>query len=670
MCNRLRTSIILLLYGFSFAAALDAQSQITGILNFFGSGSTITVVGGSTGTFSGIAGTTGTISASGIALNALPNLTFFTNTLSSGISTGTPGGTFVSQSISGVVYGQAPSAQFSYRGGFSALFQTGVRLPWCAPPSALNCPFTGNVFDLPNYSGSLTVLSVTLVDPIPTFPSPLSGVNFIDDGNVANASILAGSGRAVQGLAADGTARVLVRILATSIGQTFVVSVVKEDGQTLGTPPLEGGIATIAEANSGAFQSTAVATAVATSGSGNPVAFLVYRAPIDFVRPNNPADQAPAAARRQVFLNVQPENGTAIQAPIVIVRPPVILIHGFTGEPAVWANFQPVTSDSRLSVSIVDYSGPVAGDVSYINGIFPPVIGLFVSPLRKNMMGFVYNSKDVLEQIKGFIGNYAYPANGGTSVPVAVAQADIIAHSMGGLVTRIIPRAQWTSYYVPENWNQGYIHKVITIATPNLGSPLASATLLPRNVCSAWGLAMQGEAPIRSATIDGIAYEGGTESLCDTCNNGGMSDSLIALHRPAPLPSPMRIARVGGIMGASLYDAMTGSLGQIVSNLICLPLSPGYATDDIPQNYSALGWPMLMKGPSDGIVPVGSAADQFFLNVTAADGITWFNAIHGPGTLDLFPGMLYLTQQPTNLPARALALLNTPISDSVFVITQ
>jgi triacylglycerol esterase/lipase EstA (alpha/beta hydrolase family) len=57
----------------------------------------------------------------------------------------------------------------------------------------------------------------------------------------------------------------------------------------------------------------------------------------------------------------------------------------------------------------------------------------------------------------------------------AATQADMVGHSMGGLLIRGF--AQQPNYKALTNFMKGSIHRLITIGTPHFGSPLASILL-------------------------------------------------------------------------------------------------------------------------------------------------------------------------------------------------
>ena len=67
---------------------------------------------------------------------------------------------------------------------------------------------------------------------------------------------------------------------------------------------------------------------------------------------------------------------------------------------------------------------------------------------------------------------------------IATTQAVIVAHSMGGLLTRQhMADLGGLSNRRPDNFGQGDIHKFITMGTPHWGSPIAvAATDLLGNV--------------------------------------------------------------------------------------------------------------------------------------------------------------------------------------------
>jgi pimeloyl-ACP methyl ester carboxylesterase len=87
-----------------------------------------------------------------------------------------------------------------------------------------------------------------------------------------------------------------------------------------------------------------------------PLAFAVYRAPIDFARTS--VDNS-LGLYRDVTIHVGSVNGSG-DFPVRIVRPPVALIHGLWADWTTWDKFSPLVTghdhvDQRFSVFRVNY---------------------------------------------------------------------------------------------------------------------------------------------------------------------------------------------------------------------------------------------------------------------------------------------------------------------------
>ncbi len=187
--------------------------------------------------------------------------------------------------------------------------------------------------------------------------------------------------REVVGVAADGVARIVLRIPVTQAGQDVKVEVCgdKEDEATCGKMPVDeyGGMTllpTLVSAKS--FASNVVAKAGPVEGAEQH-AFAVYRSPLDFTRkaaagatgattPGCPPgyDRSDCeAASRSVFLRISYGTDQKRWQEVKIVRPPVFLIHGLTSNPKTWDTFKPlVGSVSPYLMTRADYQFPVQID--------------------------------------------------------------------------------------------------------------------------------------------------------------------------------------------------------------------------------------------------------------------------------------------------------------------
>ncbi len=125
--------------------------------------------------------------------------------------------------------------------------------------------------------------------------------------------------------------------------------------------------------------------------------------------------------------------------PIEIYRAPLMMVHG------LWGNIEAFSSlESQLDA----------------NGYYSPLLTYIVDYSATNAALF-YDNRNVIPSnintLFSFLRSYGYSAG----------KVDIVAHSMGGLISR---------YYLQSNAYQQKqdIHKLITINTPHSGSPLAN----------------------------------------------------------------------------------------------------------------------------------------------------------------------------------------------------
>ena len=192
------------------------------------------------------------------------------------------------------------------------------------------------------------------------------------------------------------------------------------------------------------------------------MAFAAYRAPLDFVR-SDPASRAmdQIAAQRSVSISITPQGGTSQPQQIMLVRPPVALVHGLWSPPSARDFLSPLvdansmTYDSRFSVTRLNYAAT-------------------------NAQGFTPNATLVLQQLDDFINIFK---TGSFGFSVAAVQADIVAHSMGGDIIRTF--ATLPRFLRLDNYASGDVHKLISIDTPYTGSPFASNLLASNGFCKA-----------------------------------------------------------------------------------------------------------------------------------------------------------------------------------------
>ncbi len=417
-------------------------------------------------------------------------------------------------------------------------------------------------------------------------------------------------GRPVTGIAADGVARVVVMIPAQTRGDTFKVTFT---GGT--TPESTGGLYQIGDPGFGAVtQPTLTVTANYRDSQGIPWAVAVYRAPNDFVEDGLPpsADDDYNAATRTV--NFQAQNGTTFQfGTLSIVRPPVVLVHGLWDSPAVWKNLlSDANKDPRFpEVHKANYSVNLSGAISSSSDCVFSGCGAFIAPhANGNQLGYAYNAPIVMSDIKTAISNLRMGTNN-NGIPVAAAQADVVAHSMGGLVTR---QAEGLPGFADSSsFGAGSIHKLITIGTPHFGSPFA--TRLLQESCMAFLKDLQGYLVLGqnvrfangSPSADGAVFDlQGTP----TGTSPGLSGALQQLNGRAGFGVQTHL--IAGSMTSANFGPSGGSGPALATaDLICNhinPISLLYGSSPMAESMKSYqGWQQIFNNaPSDAIVPVAS----------------------------------------------------------------
>jgi pimeloyl-ACP methyl ester carboxylesterase len=506
-------------------------------------------------------------------------------------------------------------------------------------------------------------LTVSLLDPVPMYVGE-AGINSDVDSLAALASVP----QTVTGVAADGAAKVVVRVSVGNATGPITLRLSDEDGPTTDSPGA-GYLTALPDngSNSGATGGQITVNA-RNNGSGPATAFAVYHAPQDFVRVGVGADRG--AATRTVSIQAV-ENGSSGTQSVRIVRPPVVLIHGIWGGNNDWYGpngndglYQTLQSVGSLTISFGQYDSPfiLFTSVPSYSAILPTIFG--------NSLGFMYGATAVLPQIQQAVSNYKQ------AKAVAAVRADIVAHSMGGDVVRTLP--QVSGFLDPYNYNLGVVHKLITIGTPHQGSPLATGLLQANNSCVRTLLAYNGlyafssVDPLFGATINGgIGDLQAAQAATSTTPAIAASAAIVAFHNgSAIIPTAM----IGSqLSSGQLATAGSGLIGKVLTALCGAPIgiiSP-VPSDPLALALNPAGWPTLFVstanpgGASDGIVSLSSEFDG---ESTYAVGLPFVipNAVHSSAAESLGFGPPGELDQASGVPGDVFRLLNTPVSSSVF----
>ncbi len=228
-------------------------------------------------------------------------------------------------------------------------------------------------------------------------------------------SQLAGCGELAEGVVTDGVSRLLMRARSGLSGTACFEIVSSGPGE-------QGEIDTQVKLTSNA--------------DGVQQASSYYRAPASYGDGGNSRQVEIEFAFTPDFGN---GNTTRIRAKTTLVRPPVVLVHGVWSSSGAWRRFWIQNNASRTTF-VGDYEN--SNDASFLDN---------VDNVRQFVANAVEESRD-----KGY----------------ATTQADVIGHSMGGLLTRLY--AQDADYARPDNFDEGDVRRLLTLATPHFGSSFAN----------------------------------------------------------------------------------------------------------------------------------------------------------------------------------------------------
>jgi len=390
------------------------------------------------------------------------------------------------------------------------------------------------------------------------------------------------------------------------------------------------------------------------------MAFAIYYAPPDFSQGNDAYTNS--ATRTVNFQATAP--GVSSSGAVTILRPPVVLVHGIWDSKDGWKSFpldQTLFSlfPAQYDVAITVAKGSPNANPNDTTTTWTPFA---LKSASANQLSFTYNAPGVHDQIKKFIVSF----RGGKNVlqtNAAAAQADVVAHSLGGLVTRQI--SLLPEYLDQPSFGVGNVHKLITIGTPHFGSPLATALLQDPNAeCM---LASQHSLVFGSWVGAPGAQSIGAGAVYDMQGETSLSQALSTLNGSNPHALPVS-AIAGQISGANdLHLSLLNWNSWLTNIQNTIPLIAatfrlvgfGCGPCSIEVALAANNWFSLFNGnANDGMVSVGSQLH--------GAGSGWPGLIHTIRLVDLGftgPGEL---QDPVNIPNNVVNLLNQPVNGSKF----
>ncbi len=263
------------------------------------------------------------------------------------------------------------------------------------------------------YTNTVYVTTIVAFDPNPGLIASNGTINtFI--GNLDYNKI-------VTKVATDGVTKVLLAA-SSGVPVTFVLQ-----GDKLGS------LSTLSNQQSSAKQVT-----VSPDNAGRVIA--IYTSPDGYGKAN--------ASYKEEYVTVSDNTGIIGTGHIQLVKPPVVLVHGMWSDPGIWekGGFVKALVNTRFTnIFLADYK-------SYNASTFNP------------------NSPESVHGRNAVSSSVAQALSYSRLQKTAVTQVDIVGHSLGGLMSR--SWSQLPGFKTTDNFQKGYIHKLITLSTPHRGTPL------------------------------------------------------------------------------------------------------------------------------------------------------------------------------------------------------
>ena len=289
----------------------------------------------------------------------------------------------------------------------------------------------------------------SLIDPIITIDDLL---------NVESPESLEGViSKFVNGTTADGSSKTMVVVSSEGFDEISI----QDSGEENGTLEFPWG--------RGTFEF-----------SGGRFFIAIYTPPNQLPNANNHISQEGLAFQTLSFdARLHREVGDKeVLINIPLIRPPVILSHGTFDNPEnCWKT--PLAGEKSMYQHLVDENYKVFTlDYSGTNGSQKgPCPGSFLFSSDALISSFYCNRTILFDNPGGISEALSYYRN---TLNVAVTQVDVVGHSMGGIIPRVYASDSddfdgynTDGYYRTDNFEEGDINRLITIASTHMGSDLS-----------------------------------------------------------------------------------------------------------------------------------------------------------------------------------------------------
>jgi hypothetical protein len=206
---------------------------------------------------------------------------------------------------------------------------------------------------------------------------------------------------------------------------------------------------------------------------------------------------------------------------------------------------------------------------------------------------------------------------------------------MGGDVSRtmVLLSPNFLSNPTFPTFGAGPINKLITIATPHLGTPVAALLLASNNACVRNVLAGDGDYALASITFSGQTVDGAVADL----EGNGFGSSLSPALANLQSSQPFKTAYIAGIATSANLNGLSCIFCTAeVVRALC-------SGNPLAGDLTATKWTTIYGQNNDTIVPLDSALNnipggQQFSGVIHTAALETLD-FKGPSVLDAAPGV-------------------------------
>ncbi len=391
-----------------------------------------------------------------------------------------------------------------------------------------------------------------------------------------------------QGAAADGVSLLLVRAEVDGQGRVAFSLEGPEKGGSLWD------IASFAETDFQRPGNPTVETPVYPLG-GKFYAFALYKPPIEF-GPFPPSQQS---RKFTVKAEHKPAAGAPSQAggvnlgpndcPIVLVRPPVVLVHGTYDDPDnCWKKDRDIAKKGSGQGLYQRLRALGFGDrvfaVDYRNSSGKADPSSIQFNRRVVWDGHTAGSDgEGIEKALKFCRGQGF----------AATQADLVAHSLGGVLARVYASNSYTQgwYHRKENFQKGDIHRLVTLCSTHRGSDVMWLMSIADQGDKDWRVAARIICYLFSGWVDWREQKIRTEAPLDQVPG---SDALRRIEQtPMAVHAVACIASQQDVEEDELYRGRMSKIWNVFRPIL---VKPGV----LEELLSKMGWDS--RGTTIGLV--------------------------------------------------------------------